>query len=384
MTYPLYRGSSAAAAELLKPGAKLDRPNIGLYFSRFYGGFSQEQEWKVLTESKKNFIEDTAKTSQPSHSAYAKSFGERQKQLCERLGGVCAVLETTGPFVTGTGISHPVENGFTFHPTLGLPYLPASGVKGLLRAWVEVWMEHASAEERTSKIQQWFGSNTTATSPDGQTGELIFFDALPSNNVLMGCDIMTPHMGGWYENGDAITGDNFASVAPADWHSPVPVPFLVVKPKTSFLWCIAPKLTGQAQIDVVRKQAAVQALAALKAALEWVGSGAKTAVGYGRMVDTQIEQAQKKEENLKNSGIALGQETWPNAKATWDKGKQELMLTYSGRKTAPVRQQAAQKLRAQLKPEDITKLDKGKVVTLQAQVEIQGNSASLLAVSSLS
>lgn len=383
MTYPLYRGSAAAATELLKPGAQLNIPNIGLYFSRFYGGFSQEEQWKVPNESKKSFIDDTAKTNQPGHSAYAKALSLRQQQLCERLGGVCAVLETTGPFVTGTGISHPVENGFTFHPTLGLPYLPASGVKGMLRAWVEVWMEHASDEERRTRIEQWFGDSATNTQNDGHAGELIFFDALPTASVQMGCDIMTPHMVGWYEKGDVIAESNFASVAPADWHSPVPVPFLVVRAKTSFLWCIAPRLTGQAQTDAARQKAAQQALAALKEALEWAGAGAKTAVGYGRMVDAQAEQEQKKEENLKSSGIALGQEAWSDAKATWDKGKQELVVTHNGRKTAPLRQQAAQEMRAQLKPEDITKLDKGKAVTVQAQVAIQGNSVTLLRLNSL-
>jgi CRISPR-associated protein Cmr6 len=32
-----------------------------------------------------------------------------------------------------------VENGFLWHPTLGVPYLPGAAVKGLVRAYVEHW-----------------------------------------------------------------------------------------------------------------------------------------------------------------------------------------------------------------------------------------------------
>ena len=35
--------------------------------------------------------------------------------------------------VTGMGNPHPLESGFTWHPTLGMPYLPGSAV-GLVRA----------------------------------------------------------------------------------------------------------------------------------------------------------------------------------------------------------------------------------------------------------
>ncbi|HUM09057.1 MAG TPA: RAMP superfamily CRISPR-associated protein, partial [Acidocella sp.] len=37
------------------------------------------------------------------------------------------------PFTTGLGNEHPLENGFAFLNPYGLPYLPGSGVKGVLR-----------------------------------------------------------------------------------------------------------------------------------------------------------------------------------------------------------------------------------------------------------
>jgi len=386
MTYPLYRDSTASAQSLLSNNIKLDQPNVGLWFTRFYEGFTPG--WEVEKSSKKDFIERTAKLAgQEDHKAPAQALAVRQQRLCESLGGACMTLETTGPFVTGTGISHPVENGLTFHPTLGLPYLPASGVKGLLRAWVEVWMAHESDAHKQALIEDWFGYSGTGPNADGCAGGLVFFDALPTGSVSMKCDVMTPHMGGWYEKGDSLSAQNFAQVAPGDWHSPVPVPFLVVCPKVKFQWAVAPRLVGDATVDAERRAAAAQALQALKEALEWVGAGAKTSVGYGRMVDTKAEEAKKRVAEFQSAGIAIGAEIWPEAKVSWDKGKVELVVEVvvenRSKKTVPLRQQAARDMRAQLTPNDIARLDKGKPVKVRAEVEVQGNQITLLCISSL-
>ena len=359
-----------------------DTPNVGLWWTRFYEGFTSD--WQVETDSKKHFIERTAKwASQNGHARHAEALALRQKHLCESLGGASVVLQTTGPMVTGSGISHPVENGFTFHPTLGLPYLPASGVKGLLRAWVEVWMAHDSNEHRDALIRDWFGHSGDGKDDNASAGSLVFFDALPTAGMSMGCDIMTPHMGKWYEKGDAIGADNLAQVAPADWHSPVPVPFLVVKTGVTFQWAIAPRQSGDAATAARRHEAVRRALQELKNALEWVGAGAKTAVGYGRLVDTVAEEVLRAQASLQSSGIALGQEEWSSAKANWNKGKIELLVESAGKKAVPLQGQKARDMRSQLKPEDIAKLDKGKAVTVRAIVDVKGNKAELVSIHSL-
>lgn len=381
MSYPLY-DASARAAQALGQNVQLDAPNVGLWWTRFYDGFTPE--WQVETSSKKDFIERTAKwASQSAHVPHAAGLAQRQKQLCESLGGACVTLETTGPMVTGSGISHPVENGFTFHPTLGLPYLPASCVKGLLRAWVEVWLAHDSDEQRNALVRDWFGHSGDGHDDKASAGSLLFFDALPVGAVAMGCDVMTPHMGKWYEKGDAISADNFGQTAPADWHSPVPVPFLVIRKGVKFQWAIAPRPSGDSATAARRQEAARRALQELKSALEWVGAGAKTAVGYGRLVDVAAEEAQRTQANLQSSGIALGQEEWQAAKASWNKGKVELLVEQAGRKAVPLLQQKARDMRSQLKAEDIARLDKGKVVTVRAVVDVKGNQAELVSISSL-
>lgn len=380
MTYPLYR-ASAQAAQALGQHVQLPAPNVGLWWTRFYEGFTAG--WEVENASKKDFIERTAKwANQSEHASYAGRLAQRQRQLCESLGGECMTLETIGPMVTGSGISHPVENGFTFHPTLGLPYMPASGVKGLLRAWVEVWMAHDSDEQRDALVRDWFGHSGHGQDDAANAGSLVFFDALPTGRMHMGCDIMTPHMGKWYEKGNTTSPANFAQTAPGDWHSPVPVPFLVVHKGVSFQWAIAPRGSGDASVAAVRKAAASRALGELKQALEWMGAGAKTAVGYGRMFDVETERRQRVQEDLTASGIALGQEAWPCAKVTWNKGKVEMLVEHAGKK-ARLTQQKAREMFNRLKAEDVAKLNKGKPATVHAVVELKGNQVELLTIDSL-
>ena len=44
---------------------------------------------------------------------------------------------SSAPFLTGTGMEHPLENGFAFLNPYGLPYLPGSSIKGVLRRAAE-------------------------------------------------------------------------------------------------------------------------------------------------------------------------------------------------------------------------------------------------------
>jgi CRISPR-associated protein Cmr6 len=167
------------------------------------------------------------------------------------------------------GNPHPVENGFSWHPTLAVPYLAGSAVKGLVRAWVE--MDEYSAKK--ARLKHWFGTEDKKDVAE-QAGNFIFFDAIPHKVPELICDIMTPHMGDWYEQGNHADRKK-PNTIPADWHEPVPVPFLAVK-NAEFIFSIAARTKdAQAELNNVFN--------ALKNALEWLGAGAKTAAGYGYM-----------------------------------------------------------------------------------------------------
>ena len=176
-------------------------------------------------------------------------------------GGRIAVFATESRFVTGLGRRHPVENGFAWHATLGTPYLPGSSVKGLVRSWA------TSSGADTDHVSRLLGGRSRA-------GNMCFLDAFPVAPVRLEADVMTPHYAGWS-----------VSDPPGDWRSPNPIPFLTTAPKTPFLFGIVPCRTVlHGDLGTVSEW--------LRNALESVGAGAKTAVGYGRF---RHEAAQSEE-----------------------------------------------------------------------------------------
>jgi CRISPR-associated protein Cmr6 len=260
MNLPLYRLASepALAAE----------GNRGLWYGRFFNRY--DANWAIPEDGKSKWVSDNAEPAGQRESLHGQAL--RHLALITALGGRGAVFKTDWHFATGLGLPHPVENGLIWHHTLGVPYLAGSAVKGLVRAWVEVWDESLNDGEKAQRLSDWFGTTE-------QAGRFRFFDALPVERVMLAADVMTPHMDKWYEEGGKIgepCQEPYRRI-PADWHAPVPVPFLVVK-EAKLLFGMAPRRPEFAE-------ELPQVFAALKQALDWLGAGAKTAAGYGRMVE---------------------------------------------------------------------------------------------------
>ena len=189
-------------------------------------------------------------------------FIHRQLNLVDSLDGQWAILKTQGPFVTGLGRVHPVENGFLWHPTLGVPYLPGSSVKGLLRAWAAL---DPDSQPQSGTIERLLGDANKA-------GRLCLLDAIPTKSVKLEADIMTPHYANWSEDDP-----------PGDWRSPTPIPFLTTAANTPFFFGVVPRGKHQDQDDLK------VLMCWLGLALEHLGAGAKTAVGYGRFKQDEGE-----------------------------------------------------------------------------------------------
>ena len=259
MNLPLYRQQT--------PDELPDGGHRGLWYDRFFNRYNAD--WTIPEDGKSSWINDNAK--QVGDKSVLDNAAQRHLTLITDLGGHGAVFKTDWHFATGLGLPHPVENGLVWHHTLGVPYLAGSGVKGLVKAWVEVWDESLDATDKAQRLRDWFGDLQ-------QAGRFRFFDALPIAPVQLAADIMTPHQGKWYEQGGEI-GDcrHEPDKIPADWHAPVPVPFLVVK-QARLLFGIAPRRPEYAD-------ALTDVFSALKQALDWLGAGAKTAAGYGRMFE---------------------------------------------------------------------------------------------------
>lgn len=277
--------------------------NAGLWWNKFFSFYENDFEKTSSEESKKEWIATLASERNQQH--HIERFARRQFELGTAQNAQQKFFKTNWNFATGLGYSHPVENGFCWHHTLGVPYLPASSIKGLLRAWMEKWEEFADEDVRNNVLESWFGNEHGEAEREKQrAGSLIFFDAVPVQSPELSADVMTPHMGKWYAEGSRIknadgSGSDAARI-PGDWHAPVPVPFLVVS-RASFLFQIAarPKSTFEGDYDLAK------AMDLLQLALEHLGAGAKTAAGYGRMTeDTEILQKWEKHREQEAKKIA--------------------------------------------------------------------------------
>ena len=189
----------------------------------------------------------------------------RLDALCTRGPAFQQEFLTTSRLVIGIGQEHPVENGFLWHPTLGVPYIPGSSIKGMLRNWLLVWEDSADR-------MAWF-----ETVQGKGVGELIFLDAFPLDVPKLEADVITPHYDLYYR----APHHN----PPADWHNPTPAPFLTVAAKQKFAVRVLQRRRqpGHAVDFVALGQA-------LSEAFETIGIGAKTASGYGRLMPAGVNQ----------------------------------------------------------------------------------------------
>ena len=240
---PLYKAATTS------PPSRQSAGHAGLWYDKFCGQWRVERgTWTMKSSGdndspkldwiKKLTVAPVGDRVQISETA------KRLATLVERHGGCWRVYTTESRFVTGLGRSHPVENGFAWHPTLGTPYLPGSSVKGLVNAWA-----------------------------DDEVQGVRFLDAVPIKPTQLNLDVMTPHYSPWTKD-----------APPGDWRSPTPIPFLTTATETGFLFGVIP-----CRPDTARRVEEVNCW--LKEALECAGGGAKTAVGYGRFVRDECEES---------------------------------------------------------------------------------------------
>ena len=244
--------------------------------------------------------------------ATMQALAERQAELANHTTDLLALdAIATAPFTTGLGNEHPLENGFAFLSPYGLPYLPGSSIKGVLR---QAARELASGEWGDSHGWQLdtrfvlslkgkpdlslsmtdvlFGRETGDGDSQHVRGAISFWDAIPQiKGGQLAVDIMTPHQSHYYQpNGG---GKSHASNSPHDSGQPTPISFLSLPPGTGFcfyaqcdlahLQRLAPELAQDEQWRALLS-------AAFEHAFTWLGFGAKTAVGYGAM---QVDESAK-------------------------------------------------------------------------------------------
>jgi len=224
-------------------------------------------------------------------------------------------LQTTYPgLLTGSGYPHEMgfegelKLGFSFEYATGLPYLPGSSVKGTLRSLFqesenkptatalltelickvtgESGPPHAPQSESgiplltqlreemfTNQLVQSEGSEFVYEArPSSQRD--IFYDAFVqagTQTKVIGTDYITPHLNRKAPAYDSLT-------------EPIPIPFLIIMPEVSIRFDfdlkdsqVWPALTASKKVELFQE------------ILVLMGIGAKTRVGYGKLVNPQAK-----------------------------------------------------------------------------------------------
>lgn len=203
------------------------------------------------------------------------------KHLAAVRGGACSekVYQLVWRLATGLGADHPTDNGFAFDGLTGVPYITGSAVKGLCRRATDL------TDICEGKVERLFGPDRITDVESGFQGALVFHDAFPASWPTLNVDLINCHHPGYYRNPEEGRGQH---AQPLETENPVPVFFLTVAAGTRFEFPISGK--SQADVD--------QAFKLLELGFEWLGIGAKTAVGYGEFklaeVPTQPSLAQLK------------------------------------------------------------------------------------------
>ena len=324
------------------------------------------QEKEVKKENKLSALGEAKRLTEHDLKIMA-SLAERQQIVFCSAGSPDQQLrfeaQAIAPFTTGLGNEHPLENGFSFLNPYGLPYLPGSGVKGVLRqaarelaegewgdtqGWsAEKTFTLAVGKERIplSMVDALFGLESAHGENSHVRGALSFWDVIPQiKGDSLTVEIMTPHQSHYYqEKTDRKTG---SSISPHDSGQPTPISFLTVPPGSGFafhvqcdlahLQRIAPELVAEGRWKTLIASAFEHAFA-------WLGFGAKTAVGYGAMQSEAQRQKQmaideKRKEIEKRQEVEAARQrqadtavAWAGAQLKFNRGNGALTASKDGK-----------------------------------------------------
>lgn len=254
-------------------------------------------------------------------------FCKCQIDLWNSLSAEILKLTTKSRLVVGLGDESVYETSIRLHRNYGVPYIPGSALKGVTKHYailelteklkdikefkdvdffnlakkVQDALENPAKDENSEEdvkkaIKEKLGGVSERT-PDAvfwemqilrkmfgtqnQEGSIIFFDAFPNpksikDKPILELDIMSPHYQPYYREGKE----------PGDWYDPKPIFFLAVPRGIEFHFALAYREMSREQLEKAQNQKLLEnARALLCEALKEHGVGAKTALGYGRMID---------------------------------------------------------------------------------------------------
>lgn len=239
---------------------RAESAHLGLLMAK---GFSATLDDECLGTDKAEHIQSIVQkgnTQARQEGAYQAAFRHWQSVLRQLPHTESFGMALNSALFIGNSRENALETNCTFHHVHGVPLIPGSSIRGMLRHYL---LEIGMGAEQLAFL---FGSESGESSdPEGRcAGVLVFHDAMwvpDSKHGPLCFDILTPHHGEYY--------GQQGKVEATDFDVPVPVPQLGVQGDFWFAFFCAHAGWRELVKDLLVR------------ALVESGVGSKTMLGYG-------------------------------------------------------------------------------------------------------
>lgn len=255
-----------------------------IYFDEYFDGLSVDNEMK----SELDRIDEKNSTI----TEFRFSTFEAFKDKFTEVSGYSEIKATTlyPGLLIGTGTPHNLKgnagaiyNGFSLDPVSGMPFIPGSSLKGMLRSCFPDEENNVKySDKRREYIKSILADKCLVEYDDIEAlrknifeNNDVFLGAFPKikndSEALLDTDIITPHTPDWYSDYNPLKR----------YANPIPVTILKVRPGVEFIFSfILHDMTdedGKVIVSAENKRVLFENL------LSDFGIGAKTDVGFGKL-----------------------------------------------------------------------------------------------------
>ena len=157
--------------------------------------------------------------------------------------------------LVGSGGHKILDTGLTLDRTCGVPLIPSSSLKGIVRRYAE------AVEEAPADLVSYLLGDENEESPPG---DLAIFDGIPMAPPVLEREVLNPLLGDYYGGQSAIATDTISAR---------PSFFLTLGRESRFAFAVASRSRDGLALE--------QGAEWLAQALQTLGVGAKTSAGYG-------------------------------------------------------------------------------------------------------
>lgn len=283
-------------------------------------------------------LEESITLPEPARNIVEALLATREYHLSQlSLTHGLAILKASfhGRLVHGMGGAHVRETAITLHPLYGIPYIPASSLKGAVRGWgIQAFFngqegqmqDKDTASVGKQQLQAVFGD---LFGNQERSGQLQFYDAFFKSDFSLVPDVLTVHFPEYY-SGKKAAGDDQA---------PNPVSFYTVEAgELEIILTLAlhrPMQSGLSSQELMSLAAAWTANALVEQ-----GIGSKRSSGYGffdRVEDISLEKLSALQKRHLQE-ISQHKKNLKARQITEEKAKREAEIVRAKEKMSPAQQ----------------------------------------------